>query len=593
VSRYLSHRLGREVHITGDLDVHLFSLTPHASVSGLTVANPQWVGTPQAANINHLTVVAKLLPLFRGQWILPLVRFDHPQILVTRLADGRTNWDFGGDKGQGWTLPPINRFLIKDGHLKIDDRVRKLAFSGTISSEERSNGQNSAFTLDGDGTLNGNKFLANIKGGPLINVDETKPYSFVASISAGATKIYADGSIPHPFQLGQFSAITVMSGPNLSDLYYLTGLAMPRTPPYHLQGTISRDGTVWRFVNFGGTVGASDLHGDLAIETAHKRPIISGAIKSKSIALSDLGATIGSGPAHAAPAGQIFPDTQLHVDRLRQMDADITYDAGEVRSQDLPMRALHTHIAINNGVMLLKPLTFDFKQGALNGSIQIDARKPTAVTSLDARLSKMHIEEFVKTDPPTAIGPLAARVKVEGSGNSVHAAASTATGAIAFVVPGGKFNEKIAEWTGIDVFNGLFTDKKRDIGLRCAIADFDVKGGIMQSKRLLFDTEPVRVEGSGTLNLKSETMDMKIAGAPKEFRIGRLRAPITLTGPIAHPNIGIEAGPALAQGGIAGLLGVLFPPAAILPFIDPGMAKDANCSAATPAHVVKETARKR
>jgi hypothetical protein len=87
-------------------------------------------------------------------------------------------------------------------------------------------------------------------------------------------------------------------------------------------------------------------------------------------------------------------------------------------------------------------------------------------------------------------------------------------------------------------------------------------------------------------------MDMKIAGAPKEFRIGRLRAPITLTGPIAHPNVGIEAGPALAQGGIAGLLGALFPPAAILPFIDPGMAKDANCSAATPAHVVKETARK-
>jgi uncharacterized protein involved in outer membrane biogenesis len=592
VSRYLSHSLGREVHITGNLDVHLFSLTPRASVSGLTVGNPQWVGTPKAADIGRTTVAVKLLPLFRGQWILPLVRIDHPKILITRAADGRTNWDFGGDKGQGWTLPPINQFLIRDGHLKIEDRVRKLLFTGNISSEERNDGQRSAFTLAGDGTLNGNKFLANIQGGPLLNVDETQPYSFTANVSSGQTKIYADGSIPHPFHLGQFSAITVMSGANLSDLYDLTGLAMPRTPAYKLQGTISRDGTIWRFVNFKGLIGSSDLQGDLAVDTGRERTYITGAVKSKTITLSDLGATVGSGPAHPTPSGQIFPDTQLHVDRLRQMDADVTYDASEVRSQDLPLRGLHTHIAINNGVMLLKPLTFDFKQGALSGSIRIDARNTIAITALDARLTKMHVEEFLKTTPPTATGAVSARVKIQGAGNSVHAVASNATGAVAFALPGGTFNESIAEWMGIDVFNGLFADKQSNIGLRCAIADFDMKDGVMHSRRLLFDTEPVRVEGAGTLDLKSETMNMKIVGAPKEFRIGRIRAPIKLDGPIAHPDIGIEAGPALTQGGIATLLGVLFPPAAILPFIDPGMAKDANCSDATPAHVIKATARK-
>ena len=35
--------------------------------------------------------------------------------------------------------------------------------------------------------------------------------------------------------------------------------------------------------------------------------------------------------------------------------------------------------------------------------------------------------------------------------------------------------------------------------------------------------------------------------------------------------------PALAQGGIALALGVVNPLAAILAFIDPGLAKDANC----------------
>jgi AsmA family protein len=58
----------------------------------------------------------------------------------------------------------------------------------------------------------------------------------------------------------------------------------------------------------------------------------------------------------------------------------------------------------------------------------------------------------------------------------------------------------------------------------------------------------------------------------------RLRAPITMRGQWQHPSFGVEAGPALAQGGIAAALGVINPFAAILAFIDPGLAKDANCA---------------
>jgi hypothetical protein len=57
----------------------------------------------------------------------------------------------------------------------------------------------------------------------------------------------------------------------------------------------------------------------------------------------------------------------------------------------------------------------------------------------------------------------------------------------------------------------------------------------------------------------------------------RLRAGITMKGPWAHPALGVDAGQALAQGGIALALGAVNPFAAILAFIDPGLAKDANC----------------
>ncbi|HWU55876.1 MAG TPA: hypothetical protein VN175_10265, partial [Rhizomicrobium sp.] len=41
---------------------------------------------------------------------------------------------------------------------------------------------------------------------------------------------------------------------------------------------------------------------------------------------------------------------------------------------------------------------------------------------------------------------------------------------------------------------------------------------------------------------------------------------------------GVEAGSAVAQGGIGAALGLINPFAAILAFIDPGMAEDANCA---------------
>ena len=113
-------------------------------------------------------------------------------------------------------------------------RLRKLKFLGTISSagSRPAVAGGNAFQLTGSGTLNGNKFLADVHGGPLINVDESKPYAFAADITAGDTHAVLNGDILHPFHLDQFNAEVAFTGNNLADLYYLTGLALPRTPPY-------------------------------------------------------------------------------------------------------------------------------------------------------------------------------------------------------------------------------------------------------------------------------------------------------------------------------------------------------------------------
>ena len=85
--------------------------------------------------------------------------------------------------------------------------------------------------------------------------------------------------------------------------------------------------------------------------------------------------------------------------------------------------------------------------------------------------------------------------------------------------------------------------------------------------------------------MNAETLNLRIEGHPKKFRIGRVMAPITVTGKLAHPHIGIDAGKAVAQAGIGAVLGAtLSPLAAIIPFVATGAQKDVDCGRLLAGH---------
>jgi uncharacterized protein involved in outer membrane biogenesis len=173
-------------------------------------------------------------------------------------------------------------------------------------------------------------------------------------------------------------------------------------------------------------------------------------------------------------------------------------------------------------------------------------------------------------------GLISARFKATGTGSSVREAAASANGELAIVMPGGRIRQTLAELMGVNPTRGLFgllSKDPKETPVRCAVGHFDVKGGIMRSTAIVLDTEVVRVDGSGTINLKNEKLDIVFKGKPKKFRIFRLNVPLILGGSLAQPKFGIDAKPALLQGGLAVVLST------VLPFIGVDYANDANCAA--------------
>ncbi|WP_411286557.1 AsmA family protein [Phenylobacterium sp.] len=603
MGRLASARMHREVTISGDLKVDIFSWQPSATIDGVRIANPAWRGAEPMANIERIAVRIRLVPLFRGQTDLRLLRFDRPNINLYRDAQGRANWDFSdGRKSEPLRLPPIRSFIINEGKLTYNDVKRGLTFSGSINASERLGAENEGFRMVGAGSLNREAFTLRVTGGPLLNIERDKPYPFDADIRAGDTYVTARGAIPKPFDMGQFYMNLTARGPDLASLYGLTGVALPNTPPYSLNGRLTRDQQLYKITGLNGRVGDSDLAGELSVNNSDARPMLKADLRSKSLDFDDLGAIFGgapaTGPGETKNAGQVvmarqmaaqqrlFPDTTLAVDRIRAIDADVTYKALTIRDAPIRLRAAQVRVRLDNGMLRANPLKLDLPQGHIAGFVNLDARKATPVTSLDLRLTNARIEQLI---PVTAgglvplTGALTGRAQLTGAGNSVHKAFANADGEVLVVVPGGEIREAFAELLGINVVKGLglLLSKNEDkVPVHCAVAHFQANDGVLNARHIVFDTGPVLGKGSGTVNLNTERMSFRIDGKAKKFRLVRLLSPVTITGPIRSPKFGVEAGKVVAQGGVAVALGVLINPlAAIIPFIDPGLAKDANCGA--------------
>ncbi|WP_443749893.1 AsmA family protein [Asticcacaulis solisilvae] len=605
LARIMSDKLHRPVRIDGHLRVHLLSWTPTATVTGLKVGQPGWQAADKAAptgnmaEIDGITVKAELLPLFVFHVVLPRLEVDHPVVSLYQDKAGRANWDFsdGTDTGKPAKLPPIKNFIIKDGHLAMTSVQRRLRMTATVNANENADAKGGQpFALIGAGTLNGAKFDLKATGGALLNVRTSQPYPFDMHVQAGDTVITAKGRVLHPFNLGQLDGAVTIKGRDLADLYYLTGLTLPNTPAYSIAADIARDDRTYHVTRINGRVGHSDLEGKLTVDIEKSgRPNLTGDLTSTRLDFKDLGSMFGATAANApsrpkltnspeATTGRrLLPDASLDAERIRGMDARVRYRAQSViASPNMPLRAVSLGVKLDHGLLTLDPIDISFPQGRLIGTAAINARSAVQTNAVDMRVTGLHVENFITQAGKPLEGVIDARLKAAGAGDSVHKAAGSADGRMVVVMPAGMIRQSFAELMGIDATKGLFMLLSKDphqTPVRCAIADFNIHNGVMQAQNITFDTGVVLVNGSGQVNLNDESMKFVFKGKPKKFRLVRINAPIIIGGHLSAPTFGINAGPAVVQGGLGAILSTVSAPLLALPFINGGGQKDADCGA--------------
>jgi uncharacterized protein involved in outer membrane biogenesis len=626
LARIISQKTGRHTVIRGNLRVHLWSFEPSAEVEGLTMDNPPWAQHAVMFTADELTVSVSLGRLLRGQVVVPQIKVVRPAIDVERDAKGRASWEFGSQEGrpqkssQPAKIPTIRRLAIDSGTIRVSDAIRKLKLDGTLNASDVSGRESGGFELKCKGSLNDKPFRADLHGDPLINLDPDHPYQLTAHLTAADIKVDARTSFPKPFDMARYSVKFEVSGNDLADVFYLTGLALPNTPPYRLSADVEHRGTLFRMDNLKGKLGSSDIEGMVQIETSRQRPKFTAKLRSDTLDIDDLAPTLGhpaaptntlstqtpppatkraqgsaAHPAAQAPTPQaqpsasqfLFPDADLQVNRVRGMDADVTYQARSVAAPKMPMKEVRFHLLLNEGVLKFDPLSFVLDSGKFAGNVTIDAAKDVPESTIDMGIDDVDLSQFTsaKLKQPPLQGSLSGRLKIHGYGASVHKLAASADGTVSVALPTGQMNEPLAELTGIDVVKGLgllFSQKQPNVAIRCGVIDFQAEKGALDARSVFIDTTNVLITGHGHVDLGDERLDLSLQGDPKKVRLFRLRSPITLHGTLLHPAVGVKAENLVAQAGVAVALGTLLTPfAAALAFIDPGLAKNKDCSAVT------------
>ena len=618
----ITAKTGRPAAIDGDLKVHIWSWSPTVEVDGLRIENPPWADRKIMFAAKSITVRVSLLRLLRGQIVLPLVQLQNPEINLERDKQGRASWELGTREGKPKPngkppkVPTIQQLVINDGQLHVVDEIRKLTFSGSLVAGERTDKPNpDAFKIRSSGTLNAKPFRLDADGGPLFDLEPSKPYSFSARITASDINLETHVTVLKPFNLGDLAIHFVVSGDDLADVFYLTGLALPNTPKYRLEADVRVDGTLYKVTDLTGRLGDSDLEGDGSVQTAGKRPELTARLHSKVLDIVDLAPTLGhrapesntlaaheptpipvakahgttakpkatEGPSSASEQ-LLLPNADLQVNRVRGMNANVDYRAAAVKAPHMPLKEVNFHLVLADGLLTIDPLDFDTFHGQFAGKVQIDARPDIPVSDIDMRIRGLQLSQFKSAAMKEAPldGTLLARFKFHGAGSSVHKFAAASNGAMSAVIPEGEINQAMAELTGVNVLSGLgllISKPQQKIDLRCGIMDFEDKQGQLDTTTFYIDTSKVLITARGGIDLRDEDLNLVLQGHPKAVQLLHLNAPIDIGGTMLHPAFGVKPKKLLLQAGVATALGVLLTPAAAaLAFIDPGLTKNKDCA---------------
>jgi hypothetical protein len=589
--RWLEARVGNSLHREVQIDGISFrwGWPPGLVFAHLKIGNPKWATTPALIDADGLYARVEVPPLLRGLVVIPYLGANRAQSGLEMDRDQAT-WKFGSPEGKGETKLYVGMIYLGDGHIvfrsKPDNTDLQVEVKGSAGAHGR-------LDATAKGTFRGQEMTARAtvpdldpQHEALINVD--------GEAKVGRTEGTAKGSFSYDAK--QLDLRVTLAGQNLNDLDKISGMKLPETPPYKLNGRLRHQGNQWIFDPFEGRIGASDIGGALTYEQVKPRPLMKAKLKSKLLDWGDLGPLVGAPPGQRSPKNaeqvahkeerqaeqRLLPDKPFSTDSWGKMDADVTLTANRIqRPKELPITALSTHLILKDSVMHLQPLNFGIADGHITSDIVLDGNQKPMQGKMTADVQGLHLAQLFPASQTMqdALGTLYGRAQLAGRGDSVAGLLGTSDGKIVLAIDGGQIKALLDALIPLQVGEVIMLLGKNNekVPLRCGVADIPVQNGVAKAENFILDTADTEIKVHGDVNFKNEALNIELDPYPKNPGILSLRTPILVEGDMRQPKPTPKKGPLAARAAVAVGLAAINPALAILATLENGPGKDTDC----------------
>ena len=229
----------------------------------------------------------------------------------------------------------------------------------------------------------------------------------------------------------------------------------------------------------------------------------------------------GNTPLPEQPTAHAWSEEPLlPLPRLRQLDAEIALDLGQLTLRRLPLENASLRLKARDGLVALDELRGELFDGRIAVSGHLDARGDVPQLQLAPKLSDIPVERLLETLKPAEKSPLRGNLQLDASldarGNSEKALIDSLAGNASFVLDHGTLvgaNLEQQLCRGIATLNrktlsSEFPDK--DTPLRELRGSLQLQNGVASNQDLRARIPGLTVNGKGNIDLRVLGLDYRL-----------------------------------------------------------------------------------
>jgi uncharacterized protein involved in outer membrane biogenesis len=349
----------------------------------------------------------------------------------------------------------------------------------------------------------------------------------------------------------------------------LVGLPFPRTPNYQVSGQLDLADHRVQFRDFKRRVGNSDLEGTIDVDPDKEPPEVPANLASRRVDLADLGGFIGSEPGRVDTTGQsatqraqvakaeasarLLPDTPISIPKLHWADIDLKYRGQQIEGRSVPLDHLDVAMDIVNGTVTLHPISFGVGKGRIKGNTTLTPQAQAAHAKADVDFQNVDVSCLLAaTHLFEGAGAISGTAEIDATGKSLAQMLGNGNGGVRLGMAGDDLSAIMVDLSGLQFGNAVLSalGLPKRTPVECFIGAFALQQEVATIQAFVLDTKEGVVNGAGSVNLRDESVTLRLRTEAKHFTIGSLPTPINITGTPKNPGI-MPGAELLARGGAA------------------------------------------